>query len=106
MKGIDGVLEEELGRLLELEKSYLREIKALPKGSIQQKKIKKKTYPYLVCRDGSDVVYGYVGKLSKSEIEKLKAGIEQRRKFESLLREVRKNIAHLKKIVYGRKRAA
>ena len=104
MKAIDGVLKEELERLLELEKSYLREIKALPKGSIQQKKIKKKSYPYLVCRDGSDVIYDYLGKLSKAEINKLESGIEQRRKFEGLLREVRRNISRLEKIVYGRKR--
>ena len=105
MKGIDGVLKEELERLLELEKSYEREIKALPKGSVQEKKIKKKSYPYLVCREGDDVVYEYVGKQSKPEIEKLRAEIEQRRKFEKLLREVRRNISHLKKIVYGRKKS-
>lgn len=105
MKGIDGVLKEELERLLQLEKSYLREIKALPKGSIQQKKIKNKQYPYLVCRDGSDVVSEYVGKLPKQEIEKLKSDIEQRRKYEGLLREVRRNVFRLKKMVYGRRRA-
>ena len=105
MKGIEGVLKEELDRLLELEKSYMREIKSLPKGSVQQKKIKGHSYPYLVCREADDVVYAYVGKLSKPELAKLGSGIEQRRKFESLLREVRRNIARLKKIVYGRKRA-
>ncbi len=104
MKGLDGVLKEELERLLELEKSYVREIKALPKGSIQQKKIKRSAYPYLVCRDGADVIYNYVGKLSKSDLEKLESEIAQRRKFEGLLREVRRNIIYLKRIVYGRKR--
>lgn len=105
MNGIEGVLKEELDRLLELEKSYLREIKSLPKGSIQQKKIKGNSYPYLVCREAGNVVYAYAGKLSKSELKKLESGIVERRKFEDLLREVRKNIARLKKIVYGRKRA-
>lgn len=105
MKGIEGVLKEELERLEELEKSYLRQIQGLPKGSVQKKKIKDNSYPYLVFRDGADVVYEYMGKLSNPALKKLESEIELRRKYEGLLREVRQNIARLKQIVYGRKRS-
>ena len=106
MKAIEGVLKEELERLLELEKSYAREIRELPKGSIQHKRIKGKSYPYLVFRKGSDVIYEYIGNLSGPELKKFESDIDQRRKFESLLKEVRKNISRLDLIVHGRKRAA
>ncbi len=50
MGTLDGILKEELERLAAAAKSYLREIKKLPKGSIQIKRIKKIAYPYLVVR--------------------------------------------------------
>jgi len=104
MRAIEGVLKEELGRLLQLKKSYLREISKLSRGSICEKKIKKNKYPYLVFREGSRVVYEYIGKLSDLKIKKLASEIEQRRKYEKLLREVNFSISRLEKIVYGRKR--
>lgn len=106
MKALEGVLTEELSRLLQLEKSYRREIKKLPKGSIQYKKIRDYAYPYLVFRKGAQVVYSYVGNLPKSELEKLASEIELRRKYKKNLREVKQSIARLGQIVHGRKRAA
>ncbi len=106
MKALEGVLNEELARLLQLEKSYRREIKKLPKGSIQHKKIKGYSYPYLVFRKGFRVVYAYVGNLPKAGLEKLASEIELRRKYKKNLREVKQNIARLRQIVHGRKRAA
>jgi len=104
MRALEGVLKEELGRLRQLKKSYLREIKKLSKGSIREKKIKEKKYPYLVFREGRQVVYEYLGKLPDLKLRQLGAEIEQRRKYVKLLREVSRNIMRLEKIVYGRKR--
>ena len=91
---------------MQLEKSYLAEIKKLSKGSIQYKKIRGHSYPYLAFRNGPHVVYEYLGGLSESKRKEIESEVSQRRKFENLLKEVRKNIARLERILYGRRRAA
>ncbi len=97
-----GVLKEELIRLKETEKSYLREIKSLPRGSLQAKKIKGRNYLYLVSSKNSKISYQYIDGLSESALEKLKEEITLRKRYQSLLKEVRNNIKRIKKIVYGK----
>ncbi len=100
------MLQEELSRLKEAEKSYLGEIKKLPKGSIQQKKIKGIPYLYLSFREGPKVVSRYLGNLSEAELKNLKEGISLRRRYKALLREVRKNKKQIEKMVRGKARTA
>lgn len=104
MGSMEGVLKEELGRLKELERGYHRVIRRLPKGSLQQKRINGIAYPYLVYRRSSKVVSRYLGRLSESELKKLKEEIEMRRKYQSLLRETRQNWNKIRKMLYGKKR--
>ena len=106
MGTIDGILKEELERLAAAEKSYLREIKKLPKGSIQIKRIKEIAYPYLVIRQGKKVVSEYLGHCSEHELEKLKQAIAQRKKYEQHLKEVRRNIKHISRMARGKRRKA
>lgn len=106
MKALEGVLKEALKRLLELEKGYVREIKKLPKGCIRHKRMRGHSYAYLVLRKGTKIIHEYLSKSSSPDLKKLEADIEQRRKYERLLREVKANIKRLERMVYGRKRAA
>ena len=97
---MNGILKEELARLKVTEKGYLREIKKLPKGSIQEKRIKGRLYPYLVSNKGSKVIYQYAGKLSEAEHKELGNNIALRKKYQGLLREVRQNIRRIGKILH------
>jgi len=101
MKSINGVLKEEINRLGQAEKSYEREIRALPKGSIQIKLIKGHAYPYLVFRKNSKLQYRYLGRLDHSELKKIKDHIKLRREYERNLREVRKNKHKIEKMIRG-----
>ena len=104
MGSMEGVLKEELGRLRELERGYRRAIRKLPKGSIQQKRINGIAYPYLVYRQASKVISRYLGRLSESDLKKLKEEIELRRKYQKLFRETRQNQHKIYRMLYGKKR--
>ena len=106
MGTIDGILKEELERLAAAEKSYLREIKKLPKGSIQIKHIKGIAYPYRAIRQGEKVVSEYLGHCSEHKLEELKQAIAQRKKYEQRLKEVRRNIKHISRMARGKRRKA
>ena len=106
MGTLDGILKEELVRLIAVEKSYLREIKKLPKGSIQVKRIKGIAYPYRVVRQGKKVVSEYLGHRSERELEKLKQAIAQRKEYERHLKEAKHNIKRLSKMTRGKRRKA
>lgn len=106
MGTIDGILKEELERLTATEKSYLREIKKLPKGSIQLKRIKKMDYPYLVVRQGEKVISKYIGHYSERELEELRRAIAQRKKYEQHLKEVKRNIKRISRMARGKRRKA
>ncbi|MDD5218798.1 MAG: hypothetical protein PHN49_07370 [Candidatus Omnitrophica bacterium] len=100
-----GILKEELARLLDSEKSYKKAIKDLPKGSFHQKRINGHDYPYLFYRRGKKIVSKYLGNLSEADRKKLSDGIEQRKKYEGMLKEVRENLKQLRKMIRGKKRA-
>lgn len=97
-----GVLKQELIRLKEAEKSYLREIRKLPKGSLQKKKIKGIDYLYLVSSRHSKISYRY---LRESELKQLKEEVALRKKYQKLLKEVRNNIKRISRIVHAKRRA-
>ncbi len=105
MGTVEGILKQELRRLGEAEKSYMREIGELPKGSLQEKRIKGIAYPYLVFSKKSKIFYRYLGHLSDLELNQLKENIALRKKYQKLLKEVRQNKKRIKKMVYGGKRA-
>ncbi len=102
MKTMEGILKQELIRLKETEKSYVREIAKLPLGSVQEKTIKERDYPYLVSSKKSKVRYQYLGNLSEEKLKKLQEGITLRKKYQSLLKEVRRDIKRIAKILYGK----
>ena len=101
MKVLEGVLKEELIRLKAVEKSYVRELRKLPKGSIQKKGIKGVVYVYLSFRQGEKVVTSYLGRPSHDELQKLEEQVNLRRKYEGLLREVRNNQRRIARMIRG-----
>lgn len=105
MRSVEGVLGEEFKRLAQAQRSYRREIRGLPKGSIQMKRIKGIVYPYLALRKGRKVVYRYLGAFPKEELGRLDRSIELRRRYERLLSEVRKNRARLARMLRGKRRS-
>ena len=106
MDTLDRILKEELARLLITEKSYVRELEKLPKGSIQVKCIKGIDYPYLSVRQGSRVVSEYLGHYSERKLEELKQAIAQRKKYEQYLRQVKYNFKRILKMTRGKRRKA
>ncbi len=102
---VEGILKEELARLKSAEKSYLREIRKLPKGSLQMKRIKGILYAYLVYRKGAQVIRKYLGRLPESDLKQFKEQIKQRQIYAQQLRAVRRNQERIRKMVYGHKRA-
>ena len=102
---LEGVLKEEFSRLKEAEKSYRREIRKLPKGSLQKKKIKGLLYAYLAYRKGNVVLRHYLGRFSELEHKKLMEQIALRQKYEKMLQAVRQNQKRVRQMIHGRKKS-
>ncbi len=102
---MEGILKQELLRLKETERSYVREVARLRNGSLQEKRIKGTPYLYLVSSKKSKLSYQYLGGLSAEELKKLKADIALRKKYQRLLKEVRQDIRRITKILHGKRRA-
>lgn len=100
---LKGILEEERKRLKSVEKGYLREIAKLPEGSIQIKKIKERFYPYRVKSKEGKVRFEYLGKLPEAELKALKDKIAQRKKYRSLLKDLRANQKMVGRALRGKK---
>lgn len=105
MGSLDAILHEELQRLRAAEQSYRREIRKLPRGSIQCKRIKGRGYPYLAFRKAGKVIYRYLGRLSHDTLEVMQREIAQRQQYERLAAEARRNRHRLEKMTHGSRRA-
>jgi len=99
MKILNGILLEEKERLLELEKIYKSKIQKLPKGSLIKKNIKGRNYYYLNYRLYKKQIFKYIGKMSEKEAKDLLAKIEERRKYEKIIRQLKKDIKEIEKKV-------
>ncbi len=99
MKVLEGILKEELARLRATEKGYRRELRKLPKGSIQKKRIKGSLYVYLSFRENEKVVTRYLGRVSAEELKKLEQDADLRKKYERLLREVKNDQKRIARMV-------
>jgi hypothetical protein len=102
MKAITGVLREELANSLAMQKSYERELAALPKGSLVKKTIKGHQYYYLQVREKGKVRFIYQGKLSDREIREYEQAKLYRAKYRKLLSEVKKQIKFLRTALRGK----
>lgn len=99
MDAVRGVLEEELKYAMGLEKQYQDAVEKLPKGSLSRKNINGHLYHYLAYREGTKVKFQYLGKLSGREIEEMQSRLAERRRYQEMLRAVRKEIRYLQKVM-------
>jgi len=94
MDDLKNALKENLEYYKNQEKIIIGILSTLPKGRIKEKKINGDSYYYLQYRKGKKIIDKYVGKNYPKDIAKK---IEQRKKLEDQLKEVRKAIKLLSK---------
>ncbi len=99
-KVVHGMLQDELERCEGLSSSLEAAISQLPKGSIHKRKIlfgkKYRAYHYLKLRDGARSVYKHV---PERLVQELASQIQERRKMEGNLRQIRSRIKYLNKLL-------
>lgn len=76
---------------------YNRELQNLPKGCIKPKKVKDKTYYYLVFRDGNKVVTKYIGKDGEN-LNYIREQLARRKQVEEILKKLKEEKAQIKKL--------
>jgi hypothetical protein len=99
---IKGVLGEELNNSLRMKKLYEKKLKMLGTGSLYAKKIKGKTYYYLVKRIKGKVHLLYKGKLSQKKIDEYKNMRLQKTQYRKLLAKAKKQISFLERSLRGK----
>lgn len=96
---IKSILEEELERYKEMEKSYLVKIESLPNGSLRKKRVGNKEYYYLKYRDGNKIKTDYLKINNTTELETIKKNINLRKNLEKELMEIKKDCKLIRKVV-------
>lgn len=76
---------------------YSRELEALPKGSIKPKRVKDRTYYYLVFRDGDKVITKYIGKDEEALIP-IREQLSRRKQVEEILKKLKEENAQIKRL--------
>jgi hypothetical protein len=99
MSIVSDILQDELKRLRKLEKKYLSQIKKLPLGSISLKKRGSQEYAYLAYRKDSKVKFDYLGRSDSDSVHDLSAQINERKKYEKLLKKVSRDIMEIEKAI-------
>ena len=97
---VQGLLQEEYRRCLDVLESLQKKIATYPKGALntREKVIGERKYVYhsLVFREGSRVVNQHV---QKSELPTLRAQVEERDKCRKEIATYRRRIAYLEKLL-------
>jgi len=104
MSPIKSILKEELQRLERLCQKYREEINQLPRGSISEKERKGNSYAYLAFREDGKVRFEYIGNIQSDKVKELKRLVEERRRYEGLMKQAQNNLKELKKLLHERKR--
>jgi len=102
MGTIFNVMKEEYDRLIEAEHIYNKNISKLPKGSLRLKHLRHANYLYLARRDGSKVVYDYVGNAQSDKAKEVEELVNKRKQLESLLKETKEALKEVKKVLRGK----
>jgi len=104
MAVIQGVLAEELENSERMLRKYQAELKALPRGSLVEKKIRGGKFYYLALRHGAKVKFIYKGKLELKEIERYREAKKMKAKHRRLIADLKKQIIFIKRALHERKR--
>jgi hypothetical protein len=74
----------------------------MPHGSPRVKHIRNHDYLYLARRDGAKVVYDYIGAVDSEQAKKTLEQVQRRKRFESLLKDIHRNLKDVKKVLRGK----
>lgn len=102
MNAVFLVMKEEYDRLLEAERLYSGKIDELPKGKPRIKRVHGGEYLYLNRREGAKIVDEYVGRVDSDKAREILALIEKRDRLIGLMRDVRKQLVEVKKVLRGK----
>lgn len=103
MRGvIKGVLAEELGNSLRMQKDYESALNKLPQGCLVKKKIRGHDYYYIVKREGKKILHSYRGKSSPQEIKQFAQAKHLRVKYRGALSKVKKQVKFLRGVLRGK----
>jgi hypothetical protein len=102
MKIIISVLEEELRKAMMARGEYEKALAAFPRGVLVKKYVKGRQYCYLMSRENGKVRFACKGKLFGRDIKYYDAVKADRSRYRTLLSEVGKRIAFIKKILHGK----
>lgn len=99
MSIIKDILSEEKERLEKIIKSYEKEIDNLPRGYISLKEINNNKYVYRSYRQKDKVKSVYLGKPGSDKVKKVQEKIKERKNYEKLLKQAKKNLKEVEKVV-------
>lgn len=102
MSTIFHVMKEEYDRLIEAQKAYKCNIEKMPQGSPRIKHIRNCDYLYLARREGQKVIYDYMGPANSEHAHTILEQIQRRKRFETLLKDIQKNLKDVKKVLRGK----
>ena len=96
------VLKEVFERLQETESGYAKAIADMPRGTPRVQQRRNKKYLYLEYRDGDRVIHEYVGPEESDKAKEVLEQIEQRRRYEKLLKETKSALKEVRKALRGK----
>jgi len=99
---IKDMLAEELENSLQIQQDYEHALAELPRGALVRKVIGGHPYYYLAYREGRKVRFDYLGKLDKAEVKRHQDAKQSRSRYRRRLREVKKQIRFLRKVLRER----
>ncbi|MGM0442442.1 MAG: hypothetical protein ACQEQC_08505 [Elusimicrobiota bacterium] len=99
MSIIKDILSEEKERLEKLIESYKKEIDNLPRGYISIKEINDNKYAYRSYREKDKVKSIYLGKPDSNKVKEVEEQIKERKNYEKLLKQAKKNLEEVEKVV-------
>ncbi|MFZ2634627.1 MAG: hypothetical protein WA081_19440 [Desulfosalsimonadaceae bacterium] len=103
MSYIKSIMQEEYRRLQALYQKYLDKLDSFPKGAVSIKKRNKNEYLYLANRQGGKVKFNYIGSVASEKARKIMDQVNDRKNFESKLKQVKNDLKEIGKVIHGRK---
>jgi len=103
MSYIKSIMQEEHQRLQALYQKYLDKIDSFPKGAVSIKKRNQNEYLYLASRQGGKVKFNYIGSVASEKARKIMDQVNDRKNYESKLKQVKNDLKEIGKVIHGRK---
>lgn len=103
MSYIKQVMQEEHQRLQALYQKYMDKIDTFPKGTVSIKKRNNAEYLYLANRQSGKVRFSYIGAVGSEKAREILDQLNDRKKYELKLKQVKGDLKEVGKVIHGRK---